>query len=296
MSEEMKFSFGDGDEAQEPEFEPSAEYATYQIVAMRKVDFKAGASITLPDVLIDGQPYTRNGLQEGGRYQAIFLKITKTDSQGQEYSFILVLMNNSFAMQKEDIEKLPVSRLSDKQLKQLEKDDFAYVSAWSNMQRAAIEQAPKATREALQMGKPVHAKALLHTYDKRPKIDRDTGEEVKDENGNPEYWYDQFRYGFEEFDTRLALRAAEQEYWDNRQNGTSENVGFKYPVSPTDWTSSIDAMREYALTQYQATNDIATVASQVGLTALAKDADGNPVKYKAILADILSIPEAMVNV
>lgn len=261
------------------------EFGTYRLAARKPVSFAKGAILTIPEIQIDGEPFTRNGLKEGGSI-AYFLEVTGYKEDNTSYKYVDILFTNpTIKLTVDQIETMPSFYISELQQKRLEESREAYFSLWNNFYMPDIGRFDPELRNKIGMGQPFHAMPQIVNYNKRPKMDVDTGEAILDRNGKPAHWFDSYRTNWKFFESVEEMKQAKKDYWAD-DNGNSNSL-FVYPDK---WGDSTQDMLDWLKAELGKPNyDLKAIAEQASLTS------EHTADWKKILAEALGIPEPMVN-
>ncbi len=242
------------------------EFGTYRLACRKSVSFSKGGILTVPEIQIDGLDFTRNGLKEGGGI-AYFLEVTGYKEDDESYKYVDILFTAAtIKLTAEQIETMPDFYISEPQQKKLKESKEAYFSLWNNFYMPDFGRFDVKLRNQIGMGQPFHAMPQIINYDKRPKLDQDTGESVLDRNGKPAHWYDSYRTNWKFFDSVDQMKQAKKDHWAD-SNGATESVAPSF-VYPDKWGKSIQSMTDYLLDALgQPDADLKVLAEEMHLTS-----------------------------
>lgn len=289
------FDFEGVGELDEPTFQVITDFGQFRLAARRKVTlYQAGQSITIPEIEINGQPYTRKGIKEGGKTWMYFFTRTAEKQDGSEFTEVRMFTTQTYGVDAKTVANMPVYLLSDNQQKQFEqskngektadgKSILVWLSDWTNLQVPAIQALSKEHAQLVGSGKPFYASAKNWNVGKRPNVVNEGAEEEKK-------YYDRYWFDFTIYPNKESMVAAREAYFASL-NGNGDSSGLAYPVTPVDWTDNEETMAQWVKDEVAAGKALSDVAAKAGLVEGAVDKNGNPVAYKAILAAILDIPE-----
>lgn len=256
-------------------------FATWRFATMKRVSFAKGESIEVPEIQINGEPFRRNGMKEGGNLKAYFLEVTKQSSQGEDYTYVEVLTTaTNIKLTKAQVEMFPNVYVTEKQQKALDENGEAWFSLMSNLTQPGLNLLPEKTFAQIAMGKPFHAKCQDVSYNRR-----ESGE--TNEQGNPKYWYDSYHTNWQLFNSREEMLAANQE--DRANSGNNGNAtGYTYPQK---WGDNAEVMMTWAKEKFADENeDKADIFKKVQESGLTPDATPD---YAKIMAEVQGVPQEL---
>lgn len=226
------------------------EFGKMQLVGVKKVAlFASGERVELPDVIINGEVWSRGGMKDGwnpgqdrNNVTAFFIRRDGVNMKtGDPFAVVDIYTNNTqYALNKVDGNPVlkvgerevtpPVFNLNKHQQKKYDDEGVAWLSDWSNLQfpalRASLNEQQKKDFNA---GKPLFYRADTFAY----RMREDTTN--LDDKGNPRKYYDRYRHNFTVFGTEAELNVA-REVYKNEQGIESNGAEPDLSIFPKDWT------------------------------------------------------------
>lgn len=292
------------------------DFGTMKLVGVRKVQlFASGGEITLPNVVINGQAWSRKGIKfgwtQGNRNNCMAYFIlresvnmkTLEPFQAVDYftNATSIPVNNKDGVMvisvggREDTP--PVLKLNEKQQKAFEEKGTAWVSEWSNLQYVALHQS--LTKEQLDKfgkGEPIHYRADTWTYQVKES-------NQLDENGNPRKFYSRYRYNFTIFASKAEMEVARNKYRESEGVEDAGDSGMMVkPYWPKTWESetvvtwawnlakTVTNPQALAIQTMMVTGPNGGAATDFATAQPAPSIGGGIVDVKQSLADLLDVP------
>lgn len=261
------------------------DWGLLELAAVKNVTlFAKGETLTLPEIVINGQPFTRNGIKLGGPTKAFFFTLKGNNSQTGEPFTAVRMYHNQAGFKIEDKDKYPHLYLTEKQQAYLNKNGSVYVSDWANMQKPVLANVLKDKVQRLDKG-GLWVRAENTTYHVRETDQLDN--ESKPKKYYAKYWSD-----FTIFETEAAMLAAKAE----EVGASVQSNGLMYPANLVDWVdmtnNTLKKFVESGLSHKEAAIK-GQLMNDKGVPS--NDVNGNPVNVKAILAKALDVPEDFIT-
>ena len=261
------------------------DWGLLELAAVKNVTlFAKGETLTLPEITINGQPFSRNGIKAGGPTKLFVFTIKGNNSQTGEPFTAVRMYHNQTQFKIEDASQFPHLYLTEKQKAYLDKNGSVYISDWANLQKPALGAVLKDQINSLTKG-GLWVKAENVTYHVR-----ENPEQV-DNDGKTKKYYSKYWSDFTVFPDEAAMLAAKSAEVTNVQSN-----GLMYPANLVSYVDATnDSLRGFiksGLSHAEAAIK-GTLMDASGKPAL--DVNGNPVDVKAILAKALDLPEALIN-
>ena len=242
--------------------------------------FAKGQTLTIPEIVINGQPWSRNGIKEGGSTKALFFTLQGVNSKTGEPFTSVRFYTNRPQWEIEDASRYPHIYLTDEQKKLLAEKGKLSISDWTNLQKPAMQAV---------LGKRIND---LSTTGLWVKADN-TNYSVRDSNqlnddGTPKKYYEKYWSNFVVFDSEAAMNAA-------KADEVVLSNGITYPDG---WGSSVDAMLDYIAGQIAPNSDFDTkvvewkLAGSDHVKAILKEAVNRKDAIPPAKAEIMAAIEA----
>lgn len=237
------------------------DWGLLKLVASKNVTlFSKGATLTLSDVLVNGQPFSRNGIKDGGTTRAFFFTLDGENTQTGEPFRMVKMYTSSPQYDIEDASKYPHIYLDESQKKYLAEKGKTRVSDWVNLQKPAFNATLGKQTAALQTT-GLWVKAETTVYEVREDATQ------TDSNGKPKKYYTKYWHNFTVYPTKEAMEAARKAEGGN--NGVAPSP---YPVT-WDTTGNFDLnwYLNYSKEQFEKIGNLKEAAIKVKLL----NADGS---------------------
>lgn len=201
--------------------------------------FSKGATLTIPEITVNGSPWSRNGIKEGGTTKAMFFTLQGINSKTGEPFTSVRMFTNRPQWEIEDASRYPHIYLTEEQRKILAEKGKLNISDWTNLQKPAMQAVLGKRIDDLKGGLWVKAENTNYSVRESNQLNDD---------GTPRKFYEKYWSGFAVFENEAALNAAKSEE-------VVLSNGITYPDS---WGSSVDAMLNYIAGQIAADSDFDT--------------------------------------
>lgn len=188
------------------------DYGTLRYLGAKKVQlFVKDSKITFPDLIINGQPYSRGGMKEGhtqgGRNAVAHFFAYTGRAFTDDKPFTTVRMFTNMANIPVEADKLagyPVIQLDEAQVKARDAGKTVWLSDWGNLQFPAMKSLPNEARQKLTKGEEVYFSADQWNTGAKPREDK----EKTNEDGTPKKYYDHYWYNFTIYASEAEMLAA----------------------------------------------------------------------------------------
>lgn len=238
------------------------DWGLLELKAVKNVTlFAKGESLVLPEIIVNGQPFSRNGIKAGGPTKLFVFTVKGTNSQTGEPFTAVRLYHNQTQFKIEDGSKYPHLYLTEKQQEHLNKNGSVYVSDWVNLQKPTLFNVLKEKVKQLSNG-GLWVCAENTTYHVRENPDQ------LDNDGKPRKYYSKYWSGFTVYPNEADMLAA-------RKAEMGDSNGVTASPYPTTWQISeqwpLDTFLGIAKKALEDTNDL----KQAAIKAKLLNADGS---------------------
>ena len=226
MSKEFVFNWDDNEKVDPIQIGSYPDWGFLKMVTFGDKPFKnvtlfsKGATLTLPEIVVNGQPWSRNGIKEGGNSRAFFFTLYGENAQTSEPFKLVKIFTSNPQYEIEDMSKYPHIWLDEVQKKYLAEKGKTRVSDWVNLQKPALRATLGPQVSALQDG--LWVKAETTVYEVREDVTQ------TDNEGKPKKYYNKYWTGFTIYPTKEAMLAARQA---EMSEDNSTQPASPYPVA-----------------------------------------------------------------
>lgn len=270
------------------------EYGAMQYLGSKKVImFAKDSKVTWPNLIINGQPYSRGGMKEGhekgGRNAIVHPFAFFGKAYTDDRDFTTVKMFNTLPIipvEPADLEKYPVIQLDEGQIKTRDAGKTVWLSDWSNLMFPVLKSLPTDVRARVTRGEKVYFSAETWNTGAKPNESKI----VQNEDGSPKKYYDHYWYNITVYASEaemLAARAA-------AKNGSGVSLGVD--DLPAEWVNA-GGTREglYAdiKERYEKGQPFKTIVKKCDLEG--ETTKGQPIDAKALVAAALDQPVEMLK-
>jgi len=209
-----------------------ADWGRLKLVAVKNVSlFAKGEVLTLKDVIINNEMFSRKGIKDGGPTQLLVFTLDGTNFKTGEMFTFHRLFDNKPRWNISDISKYPNIYLDEDQEKYFNKKGNVYISSWVNLQLPSLQKIGKKLDDLKKDGLWVRAENVVYNSYETNRID---------DKGKPVIGYDKYWSEFTIFENEDTMKIARM------KEDTENSDGIIYPKS---WGDSVDAMLNYISTE-----------------------------------------------
>lgn len=271
------------------------DYGALQYLGSKKVQlYVAGERVTFPNLIVNGQPYSRGGMKEGhekgargnaiAHFFAFFGKGYKDDKDFTSVRIFTTMPN--IPVKPADVAKYPVIHLEDHQIKARDAGKDVWIADWSNLMYPVLKSLPADIRAKVTKGEKVYFSAENWNTGAKPTESLT----ATNEDGTAKKYYDHYWHNFTIYNSEaemLAARAA-------NKNGNGPSLGID--DLPAEWVNA-GGTREglYAdiKERYEKSQPFKTIVKKCDLEG--ETVNGQPIDAKRLVAAALDQPEPMLE-
>jgi hypothetical protein len=268
--------------------ESFVEFGRLRLAAAKNVTlFQKGASISIPTVTVNGEPFSRGGIQEGGPTKAYFFEFLGKTKTLEDFTSVKIFTTMANIPITKDSSYPIKPDLSQKQTGAIEDEKTAWISDWSQLQYPSLKASlsPQQLTD-LSKGKPFYFSAKTWNTGRKPFESTTTFKE----DGTPKKYYEQFWYDFTIYQNEAEMLKAKDAHWES---DSSEDLGDFWPKS---WAEDLPGMVDWAKRKATEITEPVALAKELNLSPDDEAINGEKVSPTKVLSVLLDKPEPMVKV